>query len=222
MRAVIFDLDGVITDTASYHFQAWKQLAATLNIEIDEQFNEQLKGISRLESLERILSKGNKLEQYSSEEIHRLAEQKNDVYKELINGLTSEDILPGILPFLKELKGNDIKIALASASKNAPFILEKLEIDQYFDTIVDPNSLEKGKPAPDIFLKAAEQLSVHASDCIGVEDAPAGVDAINAAAMVSIGIGSSEQLSKAHLVLPSTEQLTLGLVKKGWEDHYKK
>lgn len=219
MKAVIFDLDGVITDTASYHFKAWKQLAAELGIEIDEQFNEQLKGISRIESLERILSKGNVLEQYSAEEIHRLAEQKNEVYKELINGLSSADILPGILPFLKELKENDIKIALASASKNAPFILEKLEINPFFDTIVDPASLSKGKPDPGIFLKAAEQLSVNDTDCVGIEDAPAGVDAINAASMVSIGIGSPEQLGKAHVVFPSTEQLTNEAVKKAWEAH---
>lgn len=219
MKAVIFDLDGVITDTASYHFKAWKQLAASIGIEIDEEFNEQLKGISRLESLERILLKGDKLEHYSPEDVHRLAEQKNEEYKELINGLTSADILPGILPFLKELKENGMKIALASASKNAPFILEKLGIAQYFDTIVDPASLAKGKPAPDIFLKAAAQLSVHPQDCVGIEDAPAGVEAIYSASMVSIGIGSQEQLEKANLVLPSTKELNVEIVKKAWEDH---
>ncbi|WP_066068956.1 beta-phosphoglucomutase [Neobacillus soli] len=222
MKAVIFDLDGVITDTASYHFKAWKQLAASLEIEMDEQFNEQLKGISRIESLEKILAKGKKLDQYTEQEIHQLAQQKNEVYKELINGLTSADILPGILPFLQELKENSIKIAIASASKNAPFILEKLEINQYFDTIVDPDSLKKGKPAPDIFLKGAEQLFVHSSDCVGIEDAPAGVDSINAASMVSIGVGSSDQLRKADVVLSSTEKLTYEIVNQAWKDHCNK
>ncbi len=220
MKAVIFDLDGVITDTASYHYKAWKKLAASLGIEIDEQFNEELKGISRMESLERILSKGNKLEQYSQEEIEKLADQKNEEYKELINGLTSADILPGILPFLEELQANAIKIALASASKNAPFILEKLEINQYFDTIVDPASLKKGKPAPEIFLKAAEQLDVPYADCVGIEDAPAGVEAINAASMVSIGIGSCSQLGNADLVLSTTEKLKYETVHQAWKDHF--
>jgi beta-phosphoglucomutase len=222
MKAVIFDLDGVITDTASYHFKAWKQLAAGLDIEIDEQFNEELKGISRIESLERILAKGNKLEQFTAEEIEQLASRKNEEYLELINSISSADILPGILPFLQELKSRSVKIALASASKNAPFILEKLGINHYFDTIVDPSSLEKGKPAPDIFLRAAEQLSVPATECAGIEDAPAGVDAINAAAMVSIGIGSSVQLGKADLVLPSTAELNYEIVEQAWNNHKNK
>lgn len=143
MKAVIFDLDGVITDTAKYHFQAWKTLASAIGIQIDEIFNEQLKGISRMDSLERILKFGGRSADFSKEEKSSLAERKNEDYRKLITSMTPDDLLPGIQNFLNELKEAGIKIGLASASKNGPFILDALKITPFFDTIVDPAKLKK-------------------------------------------------------------------------------
>lgn len=216
LDAVIFDLDGVITDTAHYHFLAWRNLANDLGIEFTEEFNEQLKGISRDESLEKILIKGNFQEKYSLEEKKELATKKNNEYIELLKNVTPKDILPGIDIFLKELKENNVKIALASASKNAPFILDALEISDLFNCIVDPESIAKGKPAPDIFLKACELLGVEPKNCIGVEDAVAGINSINDAKMFSIGVGTPSEMSKAgaNVVVEDTKELSIDLLKK--------
>lgn len=214
--AVIFDLDGVITDTAHYHFLAWRKLANSLNIEFTEEFNEELKGISRDESLEKILVKGKVENEYSLEEKKILADKKNIEYVELLKNVTPEDILPGIHKFLIDLKRYNIKIGLASASKNAPFILDVLEISYLFDCIVDPESIKSGKPSPDIFLKAAEILVVNPENCIGVEDAIAGIKSINDANMLSIGVGTPSEMKKAgaNVVVRDTKELTIDLLKE--------
>lgn len=206
-KGVIFDLDGVITDTAEYHYIAWKDLASKIGIEIDREFNETLKGISRGESLEKILIKGNKENDYTQEEKDNLAKSKNDYYLTLLEKLTPNDVLENISETLQYLKENNIKIALASASKNAPLILDKLELTNYFDVIVDPASVKAGKPAPDIFLEGARLIGLDSRECIGVEDSEAGVISINDSNMLSIGIGSIENLGHANTVIPSTSTL---------------
>ncbi|EUJ39202.1 beta-phosphoglucomutase [Brochothrix campestris] len=217
MKAVIFDLDGVIADTARFHFVAWQQLATELGITIDGQFNEQLKGISRTESLARILAHGGKTGLYSQVQLDQFAERKNDNYLQLISRLDANDILPGIVAFLDEIAAAGLSVALASASRNGPFILSKLGLSERFDTIVDPAQLAAGKPAPDIYLTAAAQLNVAPSDCVGVEDALAGVEAINAAKMVSIAVGDETELAPANHIFASTAGLKLATVKSVWE-----
>jgi beta-phosphoglucomutase len=209
IRAVIFDLDGVITDTAEYHYLAWKQLAESIGIAIDRVFNEQLKGISRMESLERILQHGNKQHQFSAAEKERLADAKNKQYVELIKEITPGDILPGISQLLDELKENGIKIGLASASRNARAIIDRLELGGYFHYIIDAGTVTKGKPDPEIFLKVADALGVPYAHCVGIEDAEAGVEAIKSAGMFAVGVGRKEILAKADLIVQDTSQLRL-------------
>lgn len=210
IRAVLFDLDGVITDTAEYHYVAWKQLAAQLGIEIDEAFNEQLKGVSRMESLERILRHGNRANDLSAEEKLALATQKNDEYVKLLVNVSPKDVYPGIRELLLELRAADIRTVIASASKNAPQILNSLALTDLFDYIVNPDEVPHGKPAPDIFLRGAEAVGVDPAFCVGIEDAQAGVEAIKSAKMVAVGIGEEHVLkpSGADVVLPSTGSLS--------------
>lgn len=209
IKGFVFDLDGVITDSAEYHYLAWQALGKELGVHFDREFNEQLKGVSRMDSLERILAYGNKASEYTMEEKEALAAKKNDHYLQLIQNVTSEDLLPGVLEFLNELKANGLKLALASASKNGPFLLEKLGIAELFDTVVDPAKLKKGKPDPEIFIKGAEQLGLSVLECVGVEDAQAGIEAINASGMFSVGIGEDASLQEAKLLLISTKELSL-------------
>lgn len=212
IKGIIFDLDGVITDTAKFHYKAWKRLASRLGIDIDEDFNEGLKGVSRMDSLKRILEHGNVLDKYSREDLEALAEDKNEDYKKLLEDLKKEDILDGIEDFINEIRYNNIKIGLASVSKNAPMILDKLGLIDKIDFIADPAKVEKGKPAPDIFIEAARGLGLDIKDTIGIEDARLGVDAMKACNMRSVGIGVD-----ADLRLESTSQLsldTLGILDK--------
>jgi beta-phosphoglucomutase len=209
MQAVIFDLDGVITDTANYHFKAWKNLAASIGVQIDPTFNEQLKGIGRMDSLERILVYGGRQGDFNRDEKAMMAEKKNDEYREQLATITPQNLLPGIVSFLHELKDEGFKIGLASASKNAPFILERLHIAADFDTIVDPGRLKKGKPDPEIFQTAAAQLNLLPSECAGIEDSVAGIQSINGAGMLSVGVGVPPE-AKADWNVNSTADLTLG------------
>ena len=199
-KGVIFDLDGVLTDTAKFHFVAWSALADSLGISIDEQFNEDLKGVDRMTSLDKILEYGGvKLTQ---EEKLRYATAKNEYYKELISSMTSDDVLPGVLDRLSELREMGLKIGLASASKNAPAILKFLNLEAYFDAVANVELIKTNKPAPDIFLLAADNLGLQPADCLGVEDAAAGIQAIRSAGMKSVGIGSPEVLRDADIVFP--------------------
>lgn len=205
--AVIFDLDGVITDTAEFHYLAWKNLASQLNITIDRPFNETLKGISRTDSLKAILAHGGVLADYSDADIHRLADQKNAAYVTLIQGLTPADILPGIETLLKGLQVRGVKIAMASASKNALMVSKLLHIESYFDHIVDAATVGQSKPNPEVFLRAAQAVGVPPERCVGVEDAHAGVAAVKAAGMYAIGIGEPTILNNADVIFASTASL---------------
>ncbi|MEG0289168.1 MAG: beta-phosphoglucomutase [Carnobacterium sp.] len=209
IKGFVFDLDGVLTDTAEYHYLAWQELGGKMGIAFDRVFNEQLKGISRMDSLERILKYGNKSRAYTEDEKIALANEKNEDYKKLITNISPADLLPGISELLKELKAADIQLALASASKNGPIILKRLGIENLFDTIVDPASLTHGKPDPEIFIKGAEQLGLRPDECVGVEDAEAGIEAINAAGMFSVGVGSKESMKAADLFVTDTSELNV-------------
>ena len=211
LKAVIFDLDGVVTDSAKYHYLAWKELADELNIPFDEEYNEKLKGVSRMESLDLILKNGNAENKYSPEEKEKLADKKNEHYKELIKEITPADMLPGIKDFLKELKAHSIKTALASVSKNASFIIKQLQAEKYFDYIADAAKVPNAKPFPDIFLVGAEALGVRPEECIGIEDARTGIEAIHRAGMLAVGVGTPAEMEEADLVL-STAELKLGTI----------
>ena len=206
-RAVIFDLDGVLTDTAIYHFHAWKALADELGIAFTEHDNEQLKGVDRLGSLRWILQKAGLT--LSGAEEARLMQQKNAHYLELIDHMTAADLYPGVQALFTELRQSGIKIGLASASKNAAFVVERLGIAAQFDYIADANQVINSKPDPEVFLLAANGLSVAPQHCIGVEDALAGIEAINRAGMKAIGIGDAKVLSGAIRVYSSVKAIQL-------------
>jgi beta-phosphoglucomutase len=218
-KAVLFDLDGVICDTAEYHYQAWKQLAEEIGIQgVTRKFNEQLKGVSREESLKRILDLEGKREFYSDEEFSSLMKRKNDGYVQMIENVTKEDVYPGIEFLLTQLKKKGIKIALASASKNAPFLLEKMQLREYFDAIANPNEVKSSKPAPDIFLLAAEMVGVEIVESIGVEDAIAGIEAIKSAGALPIGVGRKEDLGEDISLVSSTSDLTIEFLERAWAE----
>jgi len=216
LKAVFFDLDGVITDSAEFHYLAWKNLANRLGIHFDRQINERLKGVPRMDSLEIILEKDSVPNRYSDEEKEALAKEKNDEYVTLINTITPKDILPGIHDLLVDLQERGIKTAIASASKNAPLIVERLEVGHLFDYVADAGAVANQKPAPDIFLACSDYLSLSPSNCVGVEDAGAGIVAIKAAGMTAIGIGSPEHLKGADLLLPSTADLTYERIEEAY------
>lgn len=207
-KAFIFDLDGVIVDTAEFHYVAWKNLADRIGISIDRKFNERLKGISRMESLERILVHGNMADKLSDEEKEKLAAEKNTEYVALLQQLTPVDVFDGLIDFLTEAKALGIHCVIASASKNAPLILEKLEIADYFDGIVDPATLTKGKPDPEIFLKAAASVDTEPAHAIGFEDAEAGIEGIKDAGMFAVGFESNHPLPKADLTAHAWSEIS--------------
>lgn len=211
-KGFIFDLDGVITDTAKYHYVAWKELADSIGISIDLQFNEQLKGISRMDSLERILAHGGKADAFTKEEKEALAAKKNTNYVELLADLTPADLLPGVEAFLEEAKKRQIPCVIASASKNAPFILKKLGVADDFAHIVDPETLHKGKPDPEIFVKAAEAIQLDPSEAVGFEDAQAGVDGIKAAGMYAVGVVVDEPLHGADIEVKELTDLDMDVL----------
>jgi len=206
-RALIFDLDGVLTDTANLHYQAWKQLADELDIPFDRETNEALKGVDRMASLSIILERASR--EYSAEERQILAERKNGYYLDAIEQLGPQDVFPGVMTVLTQARAAGLKTALASASRNAVTLLQKLGIGDYFDAIADANTLLRGKPDPEIFLAAAAALGIAPAQCIGIEDAAAGIEAIHAAGMAAIGIGSAEQLPRADLVLADIAALDI-------------
>jgi beta-phosphoglucomutase len=205
--ACIFDLDGVIVDTAKYHFLAWKRLTDQLGIRFTEEDNERLKGVSRMASLEIILEIGN----LNPDEKHKLeyATLKNKWYVEYISKMSPSEILPGCVSFVKELRSANIRTAVGSASKNTPMILARVGIKNLFDAVADGNNISKAKPDPEVFLKAAEMVGVNAEECIVFEDAVAGVQAALNARMMCIGIGSPDILTKAHFVVSGLYEMNL-------------
>jgi len=206
-KACIFDLDGVIVDTARYHYLAWKRLTDDLGIIFTPEENERLKGVSRMASLEIILELGGKI--HSVSEKKEMAALKNKWYLEYISTMTPKDILPGTLELVNELKFNKIKIALGSASRNTPLLLERLEIADMFDAVADGNSVNKTKPDPEVFLKAAGMLGVEKARCAVFEDASAGVEAALKAGMICIGIGDRSVLKDAHMVIAGLYEMDL-------------
>jgi len=211
IEACLFDLDGVVVDTAKYHFIAWKALAEELGFEFTLEDNERLKGVSRMQSLEILLEIGGL--QFSEPEKLAMAEKKNTLYVSYIEKMTPEETLPGVEEFLQELRQNGIKVALGSASKNAPMILERIQLSGMFDAIVDGNSISEAKPNPEVFLKGAEKLKVLPEQCVVFEDAIAGIEAAQNANMYSVGIGEPETLGFADLVIPGFDGFTLSKLK---------
>lgn len=206
-KAVIFDLDGVITDTAHYHYLAWKQLAEGLGVPFDQAFNEQLKGIDRMGSLDLIL--GAAAGNYTDAQKRELADVKNRHYQELIATMSAADLLPGALDALHTVRAAGLGGGLASVSRNAFTVLDRLGIRDCFDVVVDAALIANSKPDPEIFLTAAAQLGVAPQDCLGVEDAVAGVAAIKSAGMTALGIGSAQVLTQADRVISGLDQFRL-------------
>jgi len=200
MQAALFDLDGVIVDTAKFHYLAWRELANGLGFDISEEQNEQLKGISRMESLERILKFGDAT--LSDDEKVRLATIKNARYVDMIKQIDASEILRGAKEYLLELRARGVKVALGSASKNAEIILKNLGILSLFDAVIDGNKVNKSKPNPEVFLLGAQALGVAPAACVVYEDAAAGVEAAKNGGMYAVGIGHAENLPGADVVVP--------------------
>jgi len=197
-RGFIFDLDGVIVDTARYHYLAWKRLADSLGISFGETENEQLKGVSRVRSLEKILDWGNV--ELSKDRFNELLDIKNKDYLSYIERMDQDEILPDVPRVLSFLKQNEQPIALGSASKNARTILKEVDLLDVFDVVIDGTNVSKAKPDPEVFLKAAEGLGQVPENCIVFEDSVAGIRAANAGSMLSIGIGDASVLNEASYV----------------------
>ena len=206
-KAVIFDLDGVITDTAHYHYLAWKRLAEGEGVHFDAAFNEHLKGIDRMGSLDLILAAAAR--SYTQEEKLALADAKNRHYVELISTMSAADLLPGAVDALDAVRAAGLKVGLASVSKNAFTVLEHLGIRERFDDVVDAATLTHSKPHPEIFLTAARHLGVAPADCLGIEDAVAGVASIKGAGMFALGIGKPDVLAQADAVIPGLDTFRL-------------
>lgn len=217
LKGFVFDLDGVITDTARFHYQAWAKIAQDdMGITINPSVNEQLKGVSRMDSLNVILKFGQRENDFTEAEKEALATKKNDYYVQLISNMTPADILPGIQDFLDQLKAEGYQMSLASASKNAPRILNGLQLTDYFDQIVDPASLHAGKPDPEIFAKGAALLGLKPTEVVGLEDAFAGIQSINGAGEFSVGIGDPAILNEADLNFTSTAEISLDQIKSAF------
>jgi beta-phosphoglucomutase len=199
-KAAIFDLDGVLVDTARYHYLAWKRLAAELGFTFTEHDNERLKGVSRMRSLEIFLEVGNL--SFCDVEMQALAARKNQWYVESISKLEPSALLPGSLSYLGFLNAGRVPVALASASKNAKAVIRQLQISDLFQYVVDANVIKRAKPDPEIFLVAANGLAVPPAACVVFEDAAAGIEAAHAAGMYAIGVGTSQTLPKADRVVP--------------------
>ncbi len=211
IKACIFDLDGVIVDTAKYHYIAWKDLAAKLDFEFTEEHNERLKGVSRMRSLDILLEIAG-IKDLSEEEKLAMATQKNELYVSYIKKMGVDEMLPGVEQLLRELRSAGVKIALGSASKNAALILERLQLRSWFDVVVDGTHVSAAKPDPEVFLKGCEALGVLPEETVVFEDAEAGVEAALRGGMKCIGIGSREQLGKANVVVSGLDGFKLDQV----------
>lgn len=205
IKGALFDLDGVIVDTARYHYLAWRRLASRLGVDFTEKHNERLKGVSRMVSLDILLEIAGL--QFSTLEKEKMAEEKNNWYVESLKSLDQSALLPGAKEYLVELKKKGVLVALGSASKNAPLILDCLEITSLFDAIIDGNSVEKAKPDPEVFLKGAEALCLAPSDCIVFEDSLAGIQAAKAGGMRAVAVGTKENLPGADYYITALADL---------------
>jgi len=211
LRGCIFDLDGVIVDTAKYHFIAWKRLAWELGFDFTINDNEALKGVSRMVSLGILLNKGGI--RVSEKEKERLAARKNEWYVELISGMKPDEVLPGSMELLTALRKEGILTAIGSASKNAGTILDRTGLRDKFDVIIDGNRISRAKPDPEVFLKGAEEMDLPPSSCVVFEDALAGIEAAIAGGMKCVGVGSPETLGKADLVIPDLRKISIKQLK---------
>jgi kojibiose phosphorylase len=217
LQAFILDLDGVLTNTAEYHFRAWLRLAEEEHVPFNREKNEQLRGVSRRCSLEILL--GEALPRYSEAQIQAMMARKNTYYREMLQQITSDDFLPGAQELLRGLRARGLKIAIGSASKNTPLVLERLGILNAFDAIADGNSVARSKPAPDVFLHAADLLHTSPAQCAVVEDAQSGIAAALAAKMFAVGIGPQERVGQAHLRYPDTARIDLEEILTTFEQH---
>lgn len=205
IKGFIFDLDGVLTDTAEFHYRGWKRLAGELGLSFTREDNEALRGIPRRESLMLILRQ----RQYPEEQLQEMMERKNNYYLELIQTIRPDDLLPGARELLEEIQAAGLKSALGSASRNAPEVVERLGIANLLDAIAHGGSVERQKPAPDLFLHAASQLGLTPDECIVVEDAAAGIEAAIAGGFHSVGLGPPERVGTADLCVPSLKDVRL-------------
>ena len=211
IEACIFDLDGVIVDTAVYHYKAWKKLANQLGFDITEHQNEQLKGVSRTRSLELILQWGCITKTPAEQE--ELASLKNSWYVDMISKMTPAEILPGAKEFLEACRAMGLKTALGSASKNSMMILEKINLVNMFDAVIDGNKVSKAKPDPEVFLKGAEELGIPPANCVVFEDAIAGIEAAKNGGMKAVGVGSPDVLTEADMVISGLNEMTIEKLK---------
>lgn len=206
IKGVIFDLDGVIVSTDDYHYKAWKKISDEEGIYFDRTINERLRGVSRMESLEIILERAKK--EYTDEEKIIFAEKKNEVYKKLLEELSPEDILPGVLDVLNLLKEKNIKIAIGSSSKNTKFILEKIGLKDYFDAVSDGTEIKNSKPDPEVFLLASKKIEIEPEKCLVVEDADAGVEAGKAGNMKVLAVGFASKNKNADLSMKDLQSFS--------------
>ena len=211
IKAVIFDLDGVIVSTDEYHYRAWKSISDEEGIYFDREINERLRGVSRMESLEIILEKANR--KYSKEEKIDFTERKNLLYRKLLDELTPKDILPGVMKVLKTLKKNNIKIAIGSSSKNTLYILEKIGLGDYFNAIADGTQITKSKPDPEVFLLGAKKLDINPKECLVVEDADAGVEAALRGNMKVLAVGYASKNKNATLTMKDLQSFNYEKIK---------
>ena len=216
MKGVLFDLDGVIADTSVYHFQAWRKLIKNhFNLELPDDLEKQTKGVNRSDSLKAIL---NFLDiSVSKEQFNEMTNEKNNIFRNLLANLTPANILPGINELISSFKKNNVRLSLASASLNGPFILEKLQLTDAFDAIADPSKVAAGKPAPDIFIAAAAAIKLKPQDCVGIEDSIAGITAINKSGALSVGVGSKKDLKDAKVLFPKTAALNYKQIETAWK-----
>ena len=205
MKGALFDLDGVLADTASLHFKAWRKLAKeNFGRSLPDELENKTRGISRSD--------------VSKAKFHRLAEEKNQIYRSFLTDLSPDEVLPGMRDFITDLKKKGILTALASASRNGPFILERTGLSEYFNAIVDPSKIEAGKPAPDIYLAATAALELSPKECVGFEDAVSGIQSLKAAGIVSVGIGSDHEVGQADLRFSSTGDINFDDVEEIWAE----